>query len=196
MLPEVGGLEYVVIAVVALIVVGPKDLPVMLRKIGQFVGKLRGMAAEFRASFDEMARQSELDDLRKEVEAMRKGQILDQAAHDATNVEVSQIFNEIGESLNGGGVTFHPGQATQSLAQTAEIVTPEPTVVEAKPRARRKASEATVVDAKPPRAKAAPKATKAAAAKSAAPKTVVAKAPARPKAAKSKTAKSKTGTVA
>jgi sec-independent protein translocase protein TatB len=192
MLPEVGGLEYVVIAVVALIVVGPKDLPVMLRKIGQFVGKLRGMAAEFRASFDEMARQSELDDLRKEVEAMRKGQILDQAAHDATNAEVSQIFNEIGDSLNAGGVTFHPGQAMQPLAQTAEIETPEPTVVEAKPRARRKAAEPTVVDAKAPRAKAAPKKSpaKAAAAKTAAPRKVIAKTPAK------RAAKPKAGTVA
>ncbi len=191
MLPEVGGLEYVVIAVVALIVVGPKDLPKMLHKLGQFVGKLRGMAAEFRASFDEMARQSELDDLRKEVEAMRKGQILDQAAHDATNVEVSQIFNEIGDSLNSSGVTFHPGQASQGLAQTAEIETPEPTIVEARPSARRKAPEGTVVEAKAPRAKkaAAPK-IKAAAAKTAAPKTVAAKAPAK------RAAKSKAGTVA
>lgn len=196
MLPEVGGLEYLVIAVVALIVVGPKDLPKMLRKLGQFVGKLRGMAAEFRASFDEMARQSELDDLRKEVEAMRKGQLLDQAAHDATNVEVSQIFNEIGESLNGGGVTFHPGQASQALAQTAEIETPDPTVVEAKPRARRKAVEPTVVDAKAPRAKAAPKTTKlkTAAAKTAAPKAVSAKAPS-PKTPAKRAAKPKAGSV-
>src|SRR5204863_7772856 len=74
MLPEVGGLEWLIIAVVALVVVGPKDLPVMLRRLGQFVAKLRGMANEFRASFDEMARQSELDDLRKEVDALRRGQ--------------------------------------------------------------------------------------------------------------------------
>jgi sec-independent protein translocase protein TatB len=201
MLPEVGGLEYVVIAVVALIVVGPKDLPVMLRKVGQFVGKLRGMAAEFRASFDEMARQSELDDLRKEVEAMRRGQLLDQAAHEATSVEVSQIFNEIGDSLNNAGVTFHPGQASQSLAQTAEIETPEPsmaepTVVEAKPRARRKPAEPTVAEAKKPRAKAAPKTVKAAAAKTAAPKKVAApKAPAA-KAPAKRAAKARTGTVA
>jgi sec-independent protein translocase protein TatB len=44
----------------------------LLRKIGKFMGKMRGMANEFRASFDEMARQSELDELRKEVEAMRQ----------------------------------------------------------------------------------------------------------------------------
>ncbi|MES2035796.1 MAG: Sec-independent protein translocase protein TatB, partial [Pseudomonadota bacterium] len=74
MLPEIGATELLVIAVVALIVVGPKDLPVLLRKLGQFVAKMRGMANEFRASFDEMARQSELDDLRREVEALRTGQ--------------------------------------------------------------------------------------------------------------------------
>ena len=60
MLPGIGSSELFVIALVALIVVGPKDLPVMLRKLGQWVAKMRGMANEFRASFDEMARQSEL----------------------------------------------------------------------------------------------------------------------------------------
>ncbi len=74
MLPDIGGTELLVIAAVALIVVGPKDLPVLLRKLGQFVGEMRGMANEFRASFDEMARQSELDELRREVQAMREGQ--------------------------------------------------------------------------------------------------------------------------
>src|SRR3954467_12471435 len=72
MLPDIGGTELLVIAAVALIVVGPKDLPVRRRKLGKFIGRMRGMANEFRASFDEMARQSELDELRKEVEAMRK----------------------------------------------------------------------------------------------------------------------------
>lgn len=72
--PGIGGLEYLVIAAVALIVVGPERLPAMLRQLGKWVAKMRGMANEFRASFDEMARQSELDDLRKEVEALRTGQ--------------------------------------------------------------------------------------------------------------------------
>lgn len=75
MLPEIGASELIVIAIVALIVVGPKDLPVLMRKVGSFMNRLRGMAAEFRASFDDMARQSELDDLRKEVEALRRGQL-------------------------------------------------------------------------------------------------------------------------
>ena len=74
--PGIGGFELVVIALVALIVVGPKDLPLLMRKVGQMLGRARKMAAEFRASFDDMARQSELDDLRKEVEALRSGQMV------------------------------------------------------------------------------------------------------------------------
>jgi sec-independent protein translocase protein TatB len=72
MLPDLSPTHILIVLIVALVVVGPKDLPALLRKIGKFVGKMRGMANEFRASFDEMARQSELDELRKEVEAMRQ----------------------------------------------------------------------------------------------------------------------------
>ena len=72
MLPDLSPTHILIVLVVALVVVGPKDLPKLLHRIGKFVGKMRGMANEFRASFDVMARQSELDDLRKEVEAMRK----------------------------------------------------------------------------------------------------------------------------
>ena len=57
--------------VVALVVVGPKDLPKLMRKLGQWTAKARGMADQFRSSFDEMARQSELDELRKEIENLR-----------------------------------------------------------------------------------------------------------------------------
>jgi sec-independent protein translocase protein TatB len=74
MFPEDRLLEILIIGALALIVIGPKDLPILMRRIGQFVGKMRGMAAEFRASFDELARQSELDELRREVEALRHTQ--------------------------------------------------------------------------------------------------------------------------
>ena len=70
---DAGAEEIMVVAVAALIFVGPKDLPVVLRKVGQFTARMRGLAAEFRASFDEMARQSELDELKREVEALRRG---------------------------------------------------------------------------------------------------------------------------
>jgi len=71
MLPGVSGGEVVVIAVVALLVVGPKDLPKLLYKLGQVVRKARGMADGFREAFDEMARQSDLEDLQKEIALLR-----------------------------------------------------------------------------------------------------------------------------
>ena len=140
MLPEVGALEYLIIAAVALIVVGPKDLPVLLRQLGQFLAKLRGMASEFRASFDEMARQSELDDLRKEVEAMRKGQFLDMAGHD----EMMKSVDDIQHSLNDVGVDFHQGPETYNYDAEVAAQTPQLTIGEGpkpqkKPRAPRTA---------------------------------------------------------
>jgi sec-independent protein translocase protein TatB len=69
---------------VALVVVGPKDLPRLMRMVGRWTGKARAMADQLRQSFDEMARQSELDDLRAEIEALRTQRPLaavDQALH-------------------------------------------------------------------------------------------------------------------
>lgn len=104
MLPEIGATELLVIAAIALIVVGPKDLPVMLRKLGQWVARARAMAAEFRSSFDEMARQSELDELRREVEAMRAGRYMDpmrQAIEDVADPDAERVFDEIDADLRG-----------------------------------------------------------------------------------------------
>ena len=73
MLPQFGLTEFMLVAIVALIVVGPKDLPLMMRKLGQFVAKGRAMAREFQSAFDDIARQAELDELRKEIEDLRRG---------------------------------------------------------------------------------------------------------------------------
>ena len=62
----------ILLLVVALVVVGPKDLPRLMNMMGRWAGKARAMANEFRKSFDEMARQAELDELRKEIEELKK----------------------------------------------------------------------------------------------------------------------------
>lgn len=87
MLPGIGFTELLVLAVAALIVVGPKDLPLMMRRLGQFVGKGRAMAREFQAAFDDIARQSELDDLRKEIEDLKRTNSLKQATADLSDYE-------------------------------------------------------------------------------------------------------------
>lgn len=152
MLPDIGGTELLVIAAVALIVVGPKDLPVLLRKLGQFVGKIRGMANEFRASFDEMARQSELDELRREVQAMREGQYtapMRDAAAQAADANVDQVFADIDASLNSGAVKVSPHDAYQPL--TATVDTPAPAVeIVSKPARKPRAPKTAEIVSKAP----------------------------------------------
>lgn len=58
--------------IITLVVVGPKDLPKMMRMAGQWMGRARAMANQLRRSFDEMARQSELEELRAEIQALRQ----------------------------------------------------------------------------------------------------------------------------
>jgi sec-independent protein translocase protein TatB len=62
---DIGYSELLLIAAVALVVIGPKDLPRVMRVVGQWVGHARGMARHFRSGIDEMIRQSELDELEK-----------------------------------------------------------------------------------------------------------------------------------
>jgi sec-independent protein translocase protein TatB len=158
MFPEGRAVELLIAAIVALIVVGPKDLPILLRRLGQFMAKLRGMAAEFRASFDEMARQSELDELRKEVDALRRGQIGGTVAE--AGQAHNQIIDEINQGLTDVGVQLHPPMGYQYAEPTPEPTPepPPPTTIAAapppKPAAKRKSA------AKPKRA-AAPKAAAA-----------------------------------
>ncbi|MGI8839462.1 MAG: Sec-independent protein translocase protein TatB [Caulobacteraceae bacterium] len=119
MFPEGRILDFLIVGVIALIVVGPKDLPVLMRKVGQFVAKMRAMAAEFRASFDEMARQSELDDLRREVEAMRSGAPLKNAVGLGKESEAGQVFDEIDTGLRAGAAQPHSPMDHQYPASVA-----------------------------------------------------------------------------
>jgi sec-independent protein translocase protein TatB len=115
MLPEAGAFELIFLAAVALIVVGPKDLPLLLRKIGQFLARMRGMAAEFRASFDELARQSELDELRREVEALRNSRFGEPIAADL-NASLSEFHDTVRsatDSFTPSPPSVYPGVVPQ-----------------------------------------------------------------------------------
>ena len=87
MLPQFGLSEFLIVAIVALIVVGPKDLPLMMRRLGQFVARGRAMANEFRSAFDDIAKQAELDELRKEIEDLKRENALSEAVEDLKSVE-------------------------------------------------------------------------------------------------------------
>jgi sec-independent protein translocase protein TatB len=67
---DIGWTELLVVGIVALIVIGPRELPRTLRTIGQMMTKVRRMASEFQGQFNEAIREAELDELRKEAEKL------------------------------------------------------------------------------------------------------------------------------
>jgi sec-independent protein translocase protein TatB len=163
--PGIGGFEILVIGLVALLVVGPRDLPVLMRRVGQFMARMRGMANEFRASFDEMARQSELDELRKEVQAMRQAQGMyplgpeAEAAFKDIRTDLSQPQTPLA-SAEPAEPAHPPAEWPEQLTMQPETVAETPKKAR-KPRAAKAAAE--VADAptplrKPRARKTAPKA--------------------------------------
>lgn len=92
--------KLLILAVVALVVVGPKDLPALMRTIGRYVGMLRRQANEFRAQFEDAMRDSELADLKKEVEQL--GDEARGTLHETTSAvesHISDATREVNDSL-------------------------------------------------------------------------------------------------
>jgi len=122
--------ELLVIAIVALVVIGPKELPNMLRGWGKWMAQMRGMAAEFRGHVDEMVRQSELDDVKKQLESTSG---LDLQSLDPTK----QIKSAIQEGMAEGEKAMAEAKSTfdnplaepESAPQIA--AEPQPAVAEA-----------------------------------------------------------------
>jgi len=69
---DIGWSELLLIAVIALIVVGPKDLPVLLRTVGRYVGVIRAHAQQFRAQVEDAIKETELSELHDEMQELRK----------------------------------------------------------------------------------------------------------------------------
>jgi sec-independent protein translocase protein TatB len=83
---DIGWGELVLIGIVALIAIGPKELPTVLRTLGQYMGKMRRMASEFQGQFQEALREAEMSDLKKQAEDI-KSSFTDFASHDPMATE-------------------------------------------------------------------------------------------------------------
>lgn len=81
---EIGWSELLIVAVVALVVVGPKDLPVLLRSIGRYVGDAKRLMGSLRTQFDDAVREADIDLVRKELEAVKAASEVDNSRSRAT----------------------------------------------------------------------------------------------------------------
>lgn len=204
---EVGWTEMLLIAVVMIVVVGPKDLPKMLRTIGRTTSKMRSMAGDFQRQFNDALKEAELDDVKKSVDALKDMNPASQIRKHINPFE--NAANEIRSGLDGlkakppaqaaspvthaaeplkNGATGSPDAAIPAPdgAAGAPIATPVASVSASTVAEPSKAGAIALPDGNAPKAKsakAAPKAVKKVAAKPTAPEKPLAviEAPARVK---------------
>jgi sec-independent protein translocase protein TatB len=125
---DLSSTKLLILGVVALLVVGPKDLPVLLRAIGKYVAMIRRQADEFRAQFNDAMRETELDKIKQDVEAM--GRDLRSTVSDAEakfNAEIASANAAMETAVHPlEGATASPTAAGGHPAPTSTALEPAP----------------------------------------------------------------------
>jgi len=119
--PAFGFQELIVIVILALVVVGPKDLPLMVRRVGKMIGQIRATAREFQRSFDELGREAELAELRKEINSLKANNPIKEMERDFLEAD-REMMRDMDERP-------HPRIAkpmSDPAPQSGEKLTPDP----------------------------------------------------------------------
>jgi sec-independent protein translocase protein TatB len=138
---DISWTEFLLIAIVALVFIGPKELPAVLRTVGQWTRKIRGMATEFQSQFQEAMREAEMADLKKQVDDITHGLKQDVTSYNPLNdvrADVEAAQKEIKSSFE------EPAPASAS-ADASQLPAPEPVQAEARDEAQYQTQDETVV---------------------------------------------------
>jgi sec-independent protein translocase protein TatB len=112
--------EFLLIGIVALVVIGPKELPAVMRTLGQWTRKVRGMATEFQNQFQEAMREAEMTDLKKQVDDMARD-VADFDPLKGVREDIASVGSEMQKSLSA------PAASTPALPDaSAEAALPAP----------------------------------------------------------------------
>jgi len=136
---DISWTEFLLIAIVALVFIGPKELPAVLRTVGQWTRKIRGMATEFQSQFQEAMREAEMADLKKQVDDITHGLKQDVTSYNPLNdvrADVEAAQKEIKSSFE------EPAPASAS-ADASQLPAPEPVQAEARDEAQDQAQHET-----------------------------------------------------
>ncbi|MCL2429076.1 MAG: Sec-independent protein translocase protein TatB [Alphaproteobacteria bacterium] len=144
----------IAVAVVALIVIGPKELPAVLRTVGQWTTRIRRMAAEFQGQFQEALREAEMADLKKEIDSFNDGaRGLTTQISDSLNVQDATKWEPAAEKKPDTGAETTPVETTlvEAPVETTPAGNPDAdAVVSAEPAATAEAAAADIPPAAAP----------------------------------------------
>ena len=154
---DIGWTEMLVIAVVMIVVVGPKDLPKMLRTFGRMTTKMRGMASDFQKQFNEALKEAELDEVKKSVDQLRDmnpaSQVkkalnpFEKAAADVRSGIQSAMAPKPAatSTASASSAVAKPSEASEPAAATAHVAEPLKNGASALPEAAVNGATATAV---------------------------------------------------
>ncbi len=126
--------KLLILGLVALIVVGPKDLPLLLRTIGKYVGMIRRQANEFRAQFDEAMRDQELANLKSEMEAVKRD--VEGAVNTTTSAvrdDIDAVTRDIDRELKPRPAWTDPTQTPSVESDMTPSIPAQPPAINARP---------------------------------------------------------------
>jgi sec-independent protein translocase protein TatB len=132
---DIGWGELLIIGIVALIAIGPKELPAALRALGQWMTKIRRMASEFQNQFQEAMREAELSDLKKEVDDMaaQASKMTHFDPLDDVRKEVETAQRDIETSVTSMPTSDEPVESVQPLTMTSTSGGPDTAPASAEP---------------------------------------------------------------
>lgn len=123
MIPQIGFAEMMVLALLAIIVVGPKDLPKLMRTVGGFMAKIRGMGQELKDAFDDMGAEQEMAELRREIDDLKNMGKLSNLSDEA----FAEDMRALDDDLREGTDLSNPKTAVQPTDLDGKTPTkPEP----------------------------------------------------------------------
>jgi sec-independent protein translocase protein TatB len=145
---DIGGLELLILGVVAIIVVGPKDLPGLLRRIGKMVAKARNMAGEFKSHFDDIADQEEFKGIREGIESVKDMSPTSQIKNALSPFE--EAGSSIKDSIGGMDTALPPLEPAKNKKKTKKTTKKKaaPKAKKAAPKAKKAAPKAKASPAK------------------------------------------------
>lgn len=128
---DIGWQELLVIAIVALIVIGPKDLPVAIRAITRWIARARELARDFQHGIDEVVREAELDELKKQVTQIQHVDVnkkIEETIDPTGEIRRDLALDEVREELDRTAQVVSTTASTESApAAVPDTAAPEPT---------------------------------------------------------------------
>ena len=126
---DLGWGKIIIIAVIALVVIGPKELPAVLRTVGQWMGKILRMAAEFQGQFQEAMREAEMADLKKSIDSITEATrgIGDPLGTVTKNIESAFADKQAATTPAEPSTSAAPSESATSSAASGETAAPPTT---------------------------------------------------------------------